>query len=197
MLEVILLGPACVVDTSIILRLWDDKVFNVVPSIFAHVVIPGEVMGEIINHKELKIAINTYITEGKIVITTRADMDEFERATYDSVMSSLRRYLSSCPGARSNRGEMAVAATAIARTIPVVLMDDSEAERVISRIIDTREQISIYRSAAVVRAAKALGALPPRIERALLKKWATKGRQITSSEDGAMLAQVLSTGGAD
>jgi len=70
-------------------------------------------------------------------------------------------------------------------------MDDLEAEKVIAGILGIRNEINIFRSVAVIRAAKARDIILRRTERALEKKWGSKGRPLMRSEDGDLLIEAL------
>lgn len=163
-----MVGVTCVVDTSTIIRLGDEGIFGVIPRLFDCVIVPVEVLDEIINHQALKGEIEEHRAEGKIRVTARNTMDRFKGASYDAAIGSMRPYLSDRRGPRSNIGEMSVVATAIALAFPIVLMDDSEAEGVIARIAGIRDQIDIFRTVAVVRAARILDQIPRKTERACL-----------------------------
>jgi predicted nucleic acid-binding protein len=78
---------------------------------------------------------------------------------------------------------MSAVAMAIALSVPIVLMDDSEAEKVIAGIPGIRDGINIFRSVAVIRAAKAFNIIFRRTERALEKKWASKVKSPMRSEN--------------
>lgn len=182
---------ACAIDTSVALRLADANVFHVVSQLFSSVVIPQDVLDEIINHRELKEAIASYAAAGRIVITSRASMNAFEAVSYDAAMTAMRPYLSPRPGLRSNIGEMSAVATAIAHSVPIVLMDDGEAETVISRIRGICDQVQIFRSPAVIRAATARRLVPAKTARALTKAWTGMGNAPRPSESGEELLAAL------
>lgn len=184
-------GVACVVDTSTIIRLGDEGIFGVIPGLFECTIIPVEVLDEIINHQALKDEIEEYRAEGKIRVAARNTMDRFERASYDAAMDSMRPYLSDRRGLRSNIGEMSVVATAAALAVPIVLMDDSEAEGVIARIEGIHDQIGIFRSVAVVKAARFLDQIPRKTERACLKVWMSKHGTPLPSENGELLVEAV------
>lgn len=124
-------------------------------------------------------------------VTACGTLNEFEQAAYDAAMRSMRPYLSQRRDSRSNIGEMSVVATAIALSIPTVLMDDSEAEHVISAISGLGDQISVFRSVAVVRAARILKGITSKIERACVKAWTSKTRSPMPSEDGTLLIKAV------
>lgn len=86
---------------------------------------------------------------------------------------------------------MSAVAMAVALSVPIVLMDDLEAEKVIAGILGIRNEINIFRSVAVIRAAKARDIILRRTERALEKKWGSKGRPLMRSEDGDLLIEAL------
>lgn len=86
---------------------------------------------------------------------------------------------------------MLAVAMAIALSVPIVLMDDSEAEEVIAGIPGIGDEINIFRSVAVIRAAKAHDIIHRRTERALEKKWGSKGQPPMRSEDGELLIEAL------
>ncbi len=98
----------------------------------------------------------------------------------------MRPYLSHEQGPYSNIGEMSAIAMAIALSVPIVLMDDSEAEGVIAHIPGIQDEIQIFRSIAAIRAAKALGIISRKTERALEKRWASPGGSPIQSEDGKL-----------
>ena len=182
---------ACVVDTSVILRLGDEDAFHVIPQLFACTIVPQKVLDEIINHQELKKEMEMYQQKGKVKIVGSTLLNQFQEASYNSVITSLRPYLSYEPGPHSNIGEMSAVAMAVALSVPIVLMDDSEAERVIARIPGIRDEINIFRSVAVIRAARARDIITRKTERALEKKWGSKGRPLMRSEDGDLLIEAL------
>ena len=182
---------ACVVDTSVILRLGDEDAFHVIPQLFACTIVPQKVLDEIINHQELKKEMEMYQQKGKVKIVGSTMLNQFQQASYNSVITSLRPYLSYEPGPHSNIGEMSSVAMAIALSVPIVLMDDLEAEKVIAGILGIRNEINIFRSVAVIRAAKARDIILRRTERALEKKWGSKGRPLMRSEDGDLLIEAL------
>jgi len=186
---------ACVVDTSVIVRLGDERIFHVIPQLFACAIVPQEVLDEIINHQALKRQISTYQQAAKVKIAGRIMLNQFQRASYDSAISSMRPYLSCEQGPYSNIGEMSAVALAIALSVPIVLMDDSDAEKVIARIPGIQDEIRIFRSVAVIRAAKACDIVSRRTERALEKKWASKGYAPMHSEDGEVLREALKKAG--
>jgi hypothetical protein len=70
-------------------------------------------------------------------------------------------------------------------------MHDSEAEEVIAGIPGIGDEINIFRSVAVIRAAKAHDIIHRRTERALEKKWGSKGQPPMRSEDGELLIEAL------
>lgn len=177
-------GVACVVDTSTIIRLGDEGIFGVIPGLFECTIIPVEVLDEIINHQALKDEIEEYRAEGKIRVAARNTMDRFERASYDAAMDSMRPYLSDRRGLRSNIGEMSVVATAAALAVPIVLMDDSEAEGVIARIEGIRDQIGIFRSVAVVKTARFFYQIPRKTERACLSSHGFSRRPSHAAQGG-------------
>lgn len=187
---------ACVVDASVIIRLGGERVFHVIPQLFSCAMVPHEAFDEIINDQELKKQIETYRQTAKAKIVGRIMLDQFQRASYDSVISSMRPYLSSEQSEYSNIGETSSVAMAIALSVPIVLMDDSEAEGVIEQIPGIRNGINIFRSIAAIRAAKALGIISRKTERALEKRWASQGDSPTQSEDGKLLVEALKKAGA-
>lgn len=144
-----------------------------------------------VNHRELKNEIAGYVSAGTAIIMARADMGGFEAASYDAVIRSLTPYLSPRPGLRSNIGEMSVVATAIARSVPVVLMDDAEAEAVILRIPGVGDQLQVFRSAALIGVAAAYALVSPKTARALAKAWAGCAPTHKPSESSETLLEIL------
>jgi len=153
--------------------------------------VPEKVLDEIINHQELRKEIEAYQQEAKVKIVGCTMLNQFQQASYDAVITSLRPYLSYERGPHSNIGERSAVARAIALSVPIVLMDDSEAEEVIAGIPGIRDEINIFRSVAVIRAAKAHDIIHRRTERALEKKWGSKGQPPMRSEDGELLIEAL------
>jgi len=86
---------------------------------------------------------------------------------------------------------MSAVAMAVALSVPIVLMDDLEAEKVIAGILGIRNEINIFRSVAVIRAARARDIIIRKTERALEKKWANKDQSPMRSEDGDLLIEAL------
>jgi hypothetical protein len=86
---------------------------------------------------------------------------------------------------------MLAVAMAIALSVPIVSMDDSEAEEVIAGIPGIGDEINMFRSVAMIRAAKAHYIIHRRTERALEKKWGSKGQPPMGSEDGELLIEAL------
>lgn len=184
-------GP-CVLDTSPVFRLADFGLLNLVCDLFSPVYVPTAVLNEVLTPPEIRKELVRLIASGAMVEVNPNGLQGVQRALYDVTMASLRPYMtddSRSPNA--NAGEMNAVSIGKALDVPVIVMDDGDAEDVLRYQLGWDEDtLLIFHGAELIIAGKTFGLIDSKTARACIKRFTGEGLNEQTAET-KRLAEVL------